>query len=193
MQARLADPGQARATLAALDSRHDASPDIRNAAAVIRLAEHDPAAARRELQSVFNRTASVLPNLTLVEAHLLDALPCSDLGDHGAARQALEQALNLAEPDRLILPFAMTGAWKLLETLPRQGTSHAALVADILDAVRDGAPATANTRATATSRATATTPAPALAKHSAPANFACCATSPPTSPGPRSPASLQSR
>jgi LuxR family maltose regulon positive regulatory protein len=163
-QARIGNPGQARATLAALDSRHHASPDIRNAAAVIRLAEHDPAAARRELQSVFNRTASVLPNLTLVEAHLLDALACGDLGDHGAARQALEQALNLAEPDRLILPFAMTGAWKLLETLPRQGTSHAALVADILDAVRDGALSTATSRATATTRPTATAPAPALAE-----------------------------
>lgn len=33
----------------------------------------------------------------------------------------------------------MTGAWELLETL--RGTSHAALVADILDAVRGIAPA----------------------------------------------------
>ena len=51
-------------------------------------------------------------------------------------REAAEQALNLAEPDRLILPFAMTGAWQLLEALPRHGTSHAALVTDILDAIR---------------------------------------------------------
>ena len=29
----------------------------------------------------------------------------------------------------------MTGAWELLTALPPQGTSHAALVADILDAV----------------------------------------------------------
>lgn len=32
----------------------------------------------------------------------------------------------------------MTGAWELLTALPPQGTSHAALVADILDAVRTG-------------------------------------------------------
>ncbi|MCW2933356.1 MAG: LuxR family transcriptional regulator [Actinomycetia bacterium] len=158
-QARLGDPDQARATLAALDSRHHASPEIRNAAAVICLAEHDPAAARRELQPVFSRTTSVLPNLTLVEAHLLDALACADLGDRRAARQALEQALSLAEPDRLILPFAITGGWKLLADLPPQGTSHAALVADILDAVRDGAPATA------------TTPAPVLAEALSPSEL----------------------
>jgi len=44
--------------------------------------------------------------------------------------------VDLAEPDRLILPFAMTGAWELLTALPAQGTSHAALVTDILDAVQ---------------------------------------------------------
>jgi LuxR family transcriptional regulator, maltose regulon positive regulatory protein len=48
----------------------------------------------------------------------------------------MERALNLAEPDRLILPFAMTGAWQLLTALPPQDASHAALAADILDAVR---------------------------------------------------------
>ena len=74
-----------------------------------------------------------------MEAHLLDALACRDLGDEHASREAAEQALNLAEPDRLILPFAMTGAWQLLEALPRHGTSHAALVTDILDAIRSGA------------------------------------------------------
>ena len=30
----------------------------------------------------------------------------------------------------------MTGAWQLLEAAPRRGTSHAALVTDILDAIR---------------------------------------------------------
>ena len=38
------------------------------------------------------------------------------------------------------LPFAMTGAWELLTALPPQGTSHAALVADILDMVHGGGP-----------------------------------------------------
>jgi LuxR family maltose regulon positive regulatory protein len=140
-QARLGMVDEARMALAALDDRQAAVGEIRNAAAVIRLAEQDPAGARRELQAVLDGTAPVNLSLTRVETHLLDALACRDLGDERAARAAVERALNLAEPDRLILPFAMTGAWELLEALPPQGTSHAALVSDILDAVHGGAPA----------------------------------------------------
>ena len=135
-QARLGMAGQARAALAALDGRQATAGEIRNAAAVILLAEQDPAAARRELRVVLDGDVPVLSYLTRVEAHLLDAFACRDLGDERASQDAAEQALNLAEPDRLILPFAMTGAWQLLETLPRHGTSHAALVTDILDATR---------------------------------------------------------
>jgi LuxR family maltose regulon positive regulatory protein len=137
-QARLGLTDQARAALAALDGRQASAGEIRNAAAVILLAEQDPAAARRELRVVLEGDVPVLSYLTQVEAHLLDALACRDLGDERAAREAAEQALNLAEPDRLILPFAMTGAWQLLETPLRHGTSHAALVTDILDAIRSG-------------------------------------------------------
>ena len=73
------------------------------------------------LQAVLDGTAPVNPYLTRVEAHLLDALACRDIGDERAARGAVERALTLAEPDRLILPFAMTGAWELLEALPPRG------------------------------------------------------------------------
>jgi LuxR family transcriptional regulator, maltose regulon positive regulatory protein len=138
-QAQLGMPDQARRALAALNDRQAAAGEIRNAAAAIHLAEHDPAGARRELRPVLDSTTPVYSYLTRVEAHLLDALACRDLADERASREAVERALNLAEPDRLILPFAMTGAWELLEALPSQGTSHAALVADILDAVHGGA------------------------------------------------------
>jgi LuxR family maltose regulon positive regulatory protein len=139
-QARLGNVKQARATLAAVDDRLATTGEIRNAAAVIRLAEHDPAGARRELQAVLDSGTPTHPHLTLVEAHLLDALACRSLDDEGAARAALERALHLAEPDRLILPFAMTGAWQLLTALPPHETSHAALVADILDTVHGRSP-----------------------------------------------------
>jgi LuxR family transcriptional regulator, maltose regulon positive regulatory protein len=137
-QAQLGQAGQARDTLAALDDQLARTGEIRNAAAVISLAEQDPAAARRELRPVLDGTAAVHSYLTRVEAYLLDALAYRDLGDEHAARAAAERALHLAEPDRLILPFAMTGAWELLTALPPQGTSHAALVADILDTVHSG-------------------------------------------------------
>jgi LuxR family maltose regulon positive regulatory protein len=135
-QARLGMTDQARAALACIEGRQASAGEVRNAAAVILLAGHDPAAARRELGAVLGGTVPVLSYLTLVEAHLLDALACRDLGDERASREAAEQALNLAEPDRLVLPFAMTGAWQLLETMPRHSTSHAALITDILDAIR---------------------------------------------------------
>ena len=138
-QARLGMVDQARTALAALDDRRAAAGEIRNAAAVIRLAQQDPAGARRELRPVLDGTASANSFLTVIEARLLDALACRDLGDDQGAGAAVEQALNLAEPDRMILPFAMTGAWELLEDLHR--TSHAALVSDILDVVRGEAPA----------------------------------------------------
>ena len=137
--ARLGDLEQARAALNALDDRQAAADEIRNAAAVLRLAEKDPAGARRELRPVLDRDAPASPSPAVVESYLLDALACRDLGDERSARAGVERALRLSEPDRLILPFVMTGAWELLTALPPHGTSHAALVADILDVVRGGA------------------------------------------------------
>ena len=138
--ARLGNLAQAQAALAALDDRLAVTGEIRNAAAVVHLAKHDPAGARRELRTVLDGGAHTNPYLTQVEAHLIDALACHDLGDEHAARAAMERALHLAEPDRLVLPFAMTGAWQLLTALPAHGTSHAALVADILDAIHRRGP-----------------------------------------------------
>jgi LuxR family maltose regulon positive regulatory protein len=143
-QARLGMTDQARQTLVALDDRQAVTGEACNAAAVISLAERDPGRARRELRAVLDGTASVNPYLTRVEAHLLDALACHDLGDDSAGRVSIERALTAAEPDRLILPFAMTGAWRLLETFQPRAESHTVLVADILemvDKIHDNAPA----------------------------------------------------
>jgi LuxR family maltose regulon positive regulatory protein len=70
-----------------------------------------------------------------MEAHLLTGLAHRQLGEQRAANQAVEHALALAEQDRVVLPFVMTGSAELLETLPRHETAHAALLADILDLV----------------------------------------------------------
>ena len=61
--------------------------------------------------------------------------------DQRAANQAAEHALALAEQDRVILPFAMTGSAGLLEALPRHQIAHAALLADILDVLHGASPA----------------------------------------------------
>ena len=132
-QARLGMTGEARAHLAALDDERASSGEIRNARAVICLAEGNPAAALAAIQDVLGGTAPVVGYVTIVVTHLLAGLAYQQLGDQRAANQAAERALGLAEADRLVLPFAITGSRELLEALPRHETAHAALLADILD------------------------------------------------------------
>ena len=140
-QARLGRPGEARAVLAAVDDERAGSGEIRNARAVICLAEGDPAGALDAVRNVLDGTAPVIGYVTVVEAHLLAGLAHRELGDQRAANQAAERALALAESDRLVLPFAMTGSRELLEALPRHETAHAALLADILDVLHGSSPA----------------------------------------------------
>jgi LuxR family maltose regulon positive regulatory protein len=133
--ARLGMLEQAHASLAALDDEQASSGEIRNARAVMCLAEGNPAGALGALADVLDGTAPVIGDVTVVEAHLLAGLAHRQLGDPRAANQAAERALALAEPERLILPFVMTGSGELLEALPRHETAHAALLTDILDVV----------------------------------------------------------
>src|SRR5207245_1862767 len=66
----------------------------------------------------------------------------SQLADSQAlATRTTRWLLALAESDRLILPFAMTGSAGLLEALPPHQTAHAALLADILDVLHGSSPA----------------------------------------------------
>jgi LuxR family maltose regulon positive regulatory protein len=139
-QARLGRPGQARAALAALDDERASSGEIANAAAAIALAEGDPTAALRALQEVLDGSAPVFSYLTVLETQLLAGLAHRELGDQRAANQAAERALALAEPDRPVLAFLMTGCRELLEALPPHQTSHAALLTDILDVMRAASP-----------------------------------------------------
>ena len=132
-QVRAGLPGEARAALAALNDERAGSGEVGNARAVICLAEGDPAAALGAVAGALDGTAAVIGYVTLVETHLLAGLAHRELGDQRAAHQAAERALALAEADRLVLPFVMTGAGQLLAALPRHETAHAALLASILD------------------------------------------------------------
>jgi LuxR family transcriptional regulator, maltose regulon positive regulatory protein len=144
-QARLGRPAEARALLAALDDERAGAGEIRNACAVICLAEDDPAGALGAVRDVLDGTVPVIGYVTVVEAQLLAGLAHRELGDQRAAGQAAERALALAEPDRLVLPFAMTGSRELLEALPRHETAHGALRTEILDII-GGSPAAASDR-----------------------------------------------
>ena len=135
-QARLGQLGEARASLAALDAELAGSGEIANARTAICLAEGDPAAALAVVRDVVNGVAPAVGYMTVVDANLLAALAHRELGDQHAAFAAVERALALAEADRLVLPFAMTGTLELLEAVPRHQTAHAALLAGILDVMR---------------------------------------------------------
>jgi LuxR family transcriptional regulator, maltose regulon positive regulatory protein len=135
-QARLGQLGEARASLAALDAELAGSAEISNARAAIGLAEDNPAAALAAVEEVLDGTAPAIGYVTVVETYLLAALVHRELGDQRAASAAAESALALAEADRLILPFAMTGSLKVLEAMPRHETAHAALLTGIIDVMR---------------------------------------------------------
>ncbi|MFD7155528.1 LuxR C-terminal-related transcriptional regulator [Kribbella sp. NPDC059898] len=138
-KARLEMTAEARAALSALDERAD-SAELRNARATICLMDGDPAGVVSVLRDVLAGTTPAVAYATVVEANLLAGIAHRQLGDQRAANQAAERALALAEADRLILPFALTGAAELLESLPRHETAHAALLADILDVLRGAIP-----------------------------------------------------
>jgi LuxR family maltose regulon positive regulatory protein len=135
-QARAGMTDEARATLTAVSGEPEWIGPIRNAHAVICLADGDPAAAVDLLRDVRDIGPRV-DAFTLVEAHLLAGTAHLQLEDRNAAAAA-EAALAAAEPDRLILPFAMTPCTQLLEALPGHETAHRALLADILDLLRVG-------------------------------------------------------
>ncbi len=135
-QARLGQLGDARASLTALDECRAGLGETDNARAAISLAEGNPAAALAAVRGVLSGTTPAIGDTTLIEAHLLAALAHRELGDRRAAVTAAEDALALAETDRLVLPFAMTGSLELLEAMPRHQTAHAALLTDILDILR---------------------------------------------------------
>ena len=140
-QARLGMPDEARETLTGFSAEPESDGSfIYNARAVICMAEGDPAGALDVLRDVPDVTPPTGPAFTLVETHLLAGIAHLDLGDRNAAAAAAEAALAAAEPDRLIFPFAMTGAAELLDALPRHETAHGALLADIVDVLR-GEPA----------------------------------------------------
>ena len=135
-QARLGMLGEARETLSGFSAEADRTGFVSNARAVICIAAGDPHGALDVLGDIPDLTTPTEPAFTLVESHLLAGIAHRAVGDRHAAAAAAEAALAAAEADRLIFPFAMTGAGELLATLSPHGTAHAALLADVADMLR---------------------------------------------------------
>ena len=80
---------------------------------------------------------SLIPTWAAIHALLFDAAAREEIGDTRDAEASLERALDLAEPEGLILPFTIIPVEDLLERYPRHRTSHAAFLSTIRD-VRAG-------------------------------------------------------
>jgi LuxR family maltose regulon positive regulatory protein len=118
--------------LAGFDGHDRDSADVTIALAGLRLAQGNPDAALAALAPVLDGTAPVTWPTWLTEAFLVEAIAWDALGDESAAGEALERALDEAEPNGVVLWFLLRPVPGLLARHSRHGTSHAALIAEIL-------------------------------------------------------------
>jgi LuxR family maltose regulon positive regulatory protein len=130
--ARTGATKQAEQFLAELGEDGRETGEMRTAVAALRLAQHDPQGATAALGPVVNGALSALHRVSAIEALLLEAAARDALGAAGAAEQALERALDIAEPDGAILPFLVHPVQGLLERHPRHRTAHSSLIAEVL-------------------------------------------------------------
>jgi LuxR family maltose regulon positive regulatory protein len=128
---RLGQLRHARQVLDGLGGQDRDHPEIRIAAAALRLAERNPAAALTELAPVLGDPVPALVGSRLVTAYALQAAAQDELGDRAAVETTLEHALDLAEPDRMLLPFLLSPVLALLERHAPHRTAHASLIAEI--------------------------------------------------------------
>ncbi len=127
----LGETGRVERSLAELDPRERQGGEMRNAIALLRLAQHDPPGTTAALAPVLDGSVRVHP-VWVVAAALLEAIARDELGDPAAAGRAIERALDLAEPDLALFPFLTYPVQALLERHSRDCAGHAALVAEIL-------------------------------------------------------------
>jgi LuxR family transcriptional regulator, maltose regulon positive regulatory protein len=119
--------------LAELDEKERETGEMRATLAALRLAQDDPRAATLALGPVIDGSTPVTNRASLGEALLLEATARDALGDPAAASRALERALDIAEPDGVVLPFLLHPVPGLLERHPRHRSAHASLMSEILD------------------------------------------------------------
>jgi len=127
---------RAERALAEMDSSERAGGEMRNAIALLRLTQHDLPGVSAALAPVLDGSVRVHPAWE-VEADLIEAIAREELGDQPASGRALERALDVAEPDRVLVPFLIHPAPGLLERHHRQATAHAVLISHILGLLSD--------------------------------------------------------
>ncbi len=133
---RLEQVDAAAAALAELSSDERGRAEMRIAAAAVQLGQGDPEHALAVLRPTIERSAPTIhPRVPSMDALLFAAAAQDALGDTRAVEESLERALDIAEADGFLLPFAMAPVRPLLERHPRHKTAHATLLSDILDLI----------------------------------------------------------
>ena len=131
---RLGQTQRAEQALAAMGEEERDSGQMRNATAVLRLAQDDPEAAAAALAPIIDGSVSLVDaHLWDIQAWLLEAIARDALGEAGATRRALEHAVGLAKPEGLLFPFLLDPAPGLLDRHRGLGTAHAVLISEILN------------------------------------------------------------
>jgi LuxR family maltose regulon positive regulatory protein len=107
----------------------------------VHLGDDEPQMAREAVAPVIDCDVEALhPRWAAVDASLFDAAARDRLRDRSGAEASLERALELAAPDRIVLPFTLAPVRALLERHPRYRTQHAVLLATILDVLAGSDP-----------------------------------------------------
>jgi LuxR family transcriptional regulator, maltose regulon positive regulatory protein len=141
LQIRLGQLDAARRALDEFDEKERGSAGARISEAALKLASDEPEAVETLLAPVVDGSSSAaFARAARIEALLLSATAHDALGDHGATERSVEAALDVAESDALILPFAIWGKAELLERHPRHRSAHGALLATILDTLAGSGP-----------------------------------------------------
>jgi LuxR family transcriptional regulator, maltose regulon positive regulatory protein len=139
MEVRAGLLDQAAGSLAPIAAESEPWGESLTAVATVQLAEERPQQALDALEPIFDGSALVIHEFTTVQAHMLVARAAEALNDRAASERAVERALELAERERLVLPFAMASGVELLRRHPRHATAHAKLLTDIIDILDGGA------------------------------------------------------
>ena len=127
----LGEPDRAHRILEGLER---SSPDGANALAQLQLAEGDPAGAVRTIEAFLADEREALIPFARVEARVLEAIARDAMRDEVAALEALERALDMAEPRGCSVVLVRYGApvRSLLRRLVARGTRHRALADELI-------------------------------------------------------------
>ena len=141
VRVRMGDVDSVERELADLSPEERDPAGMRIALATLKLERDDPEAAAGALTPVIHEHAPALvKRWARVEALVLASTAHDRLGERRAAEESLEQALDVAEPEGLILPFMLWPSSELLERHPGHRTAHATLISTILDMLAGHAP-----------------------------------------------------